>query len=181
MTARGWLRFALVLLGVAVLQEGLLDGIVVGGAHPDAFLLVAIVAGLLAGSQQGAVLAFVTGLVADLFVPTTFGLSALCFVLVAFTVGLAAGLPGGRAPNGFKIVTAALAGIGGTLLFAAIVALLGQPHPGLEAIFMICLVVATGNAVLAVPAAAAVNWAVTAGSGAQRDLASLPGGSATTR
>ncbi|MDA8039227.1 MAG: rod shape-determining protein MreD [Actinomycetota bacterium] len=182
MTLRGWLRFVGVLVLVAVVQVGVLDGITVAGAHPDLFLLVAVVCGLAAGPQLGSVMAFVSGLVADLFVPTPYGLSALCFVLVAFAVGLAAGLPGGRAPYSFKVVTALLGSIGGTLLYAGLETLLGQPHLDLGATLVICLVVAVGNAILVIPTAALVTWAVTAGSsGSSRDLASLAGGSATSR
>ena len=75
-----------------------LNEIVVGGAHPDLFLLLAISAGLAAGPQRGAVMAFALGLVADLFVQTPYGLSSLCYVLVAFAIGLGgrASRPGGR-------------------------------------------------------------------------------------
>jgi len=179
-TARGWLRFAGVLVLTSVVQGAVLNGVVVGGAHPDAFLLVAVVAGLTAGAQQGAVLGFVTGLVADLFLPTPYGFSAFCFVLVAFAVGLAAGAQAGRSPYGFRIVTAVVGSIGGTLLFAALETLLGQPHPGFRDIVVVCAVVAAGNAVLAIPATALVFRAVTAGGGSQRDLAGA-GGSATVR
>lgn len=182
MTLRGWLRFAGVLLLVAVVQVGMLDGITIAGAHPDLFLLVAVVSGLGAGPQLGSVMAFVSGLVADLFVPTPYGLSALCFVLVAFAVGLAAGPPGGRVPYSFRVVTAVFGSIGGTLLYAGLETLLGQPHPGLGATVVICLVVAVGNAVLVIPTASLVNRAIAArSSGSSRDLASLAGGSATGR
>lgn len=181
MTARGWLRFLFLLVLTAVVQEGILNGIVVGGAHPDAFLLVATVAGLTAGAQQGAVLAFVTGLVADLFLPTSYGFSAFCFVLVAFAVGLAAGVQGGRVPYGFRVVAAVVGSVGGSLLFAGLQTLLGQPHLGPRAILLVCAVVATGNAVLAIPATALVQRAVTAGRSGQRGLASVAGGSATVR
>jgi rod shape-determining protein MreD len=164
-----------VIVVTAVLQVGVLDGLEVHGAHPDGFLLVAIAAGLVAGPQRGAVIAFVVGLVADLFVLTPFGLSALVDVLVAFGVGSAAALPAGRAPYSFRMVMAFAGGITGTLLFAVISALLGQPKLSSHELVVVA-VVAIANVVLVVPAAAAMSWAVNVGP--SRDLAAVSGGSA---
>src|ERR1039458_5307813 len=93
MTLQGWGRLAGDNALPVVIQTGLLDQLVIGGAHPDIFVLLAVVAGLAAGPQRGAVAAFSIGLVADLFVRTPFGLSSLCYVLLAFVTGLAAVLP----------------------------------------------------------------------------------------
>jgi rod shape-determining protein MreD len=127
MNMRTWGRLVIVTLAAAVIQVGVLNGIVVDGAHPDLFLLLAISAGLAGGPQRGAVMGFALGLVADLFVQTPYGLSSLCYVLVAFGVGLAAGIPSGRAPLGFQLATALVGGIGGTLLYAGLGTLIGQP------------------------------------------------------
>jgi rod shape-determining protein MreD len=175
-TGRAWLRLVVVIVVTAVLQVGVLDGLEVHGAHPDGFLLVAIAAGLVAGPQRGAVIAFVVGLVADLFVLTPFGLSALVDVLVAFGVGSAAALPAGRAPYSFRMVMAFAGGITGTLLFAVISALLGQPKLSSHELVVVVAVVAIANVVLVVPAAAAMSWAVNVGP--SRDLAAVSGGSA---
>jgi rod shape-determining protein MreD len=168
---------AIVLLVTTIVQVGVLNGLVVDGAHPDAFLLLAIVAGLVAGSQRGAVVAFFVGLVADLFVLTPFGLSSLCYVLVAFGVGAVASLPAGRAPYGFRIVTAFTGGIAGSLLFDGIGALLGQPELPRHQLIVVVAVVAVANVVLVIPAAAAMTWALSADS-AGRELATTSGGSA---
>lgn len=181
MSLQAWARFALVLLLAAVAQVAVLNGVQIAGVHPDLFLLVAVAAGLVRGPQQGATMGFVTGLVADLFVATPYGLSAFCFVLVSFCVGLTSGLAGGRAPYSFRVVTAVLGGIGGTLLFAGLETLIGQPHPDIRQIAAICLVVALGNAVLVVPTVAVVQRAVTVGGAAQREAAALSGGSSAAR
>jgi rod shape-determining protein MreD len=159
-----------------IVQEAILNGIVLGGAHPDAFLLLAVAAGLTAGPQQGAVIAFAIGIVADLFVLTPFGLSALVYVLVAFSVGAAASLPGGRAPYSFQMLVAFVAGIVGTLLFAGVSALLGQPKLPGHALLSVSAVVAIANVILVIPAVAAMSRAITIGP--TRDLAAVPGGSA---
>ncbi len=181
MSVQAWARFAVVLIVAAVVQVGLLNSVQVAGAHPDVFLLIAVVAGLLRGPQKGATMGFFTGLVADLFVATPYGLSSFCFVLVAFSVGLAAGLPGGRAPYSFRVMTAVLGGIGGTLLFAGLETLIGQPHPDVRQLAAICGVVALGNAVLVVPTVAIVQRAVPSGGASQREAAALSGGSSPAR
>jgi len=174
---RAWGRVVLVLVLTAVVQVGILNGLVVDGAHPDAFLLLAIVAGAVAGSQRGAAVAFVVGLVADLFVLTPYGLSSLCFVLVAFGVGAATALPGGRAPQSFRIVTAFAGGIAGSLLFAGLGALLGQPELPRHQLIAVVVVVAVANVVLVLPATGALIWALKVDS-APRELATTTGGSA---
>jgi rod shape-determining protein MreD len=178
MTLQGWGRLVVVVSLAVVIQTGLLDQLVIGGAHPDIFVLLAVVAGLAAGPQRGAVAAFSIGLVADLFVQTPFGLSSLCYVLLAFVTGLAAGLPSGRAPYSFRVAAGFIGSVGGTLLFAGLVTLIGQPALPRQQLVIVTAVVALTNAVLAIPAAASMTWAVTAGPGAQRELAGVSGGSA---
>jgi rod shape-determining protein MreD len=174
---RAWGRIAFVVVVTVVAQVGLVNGLVIEGAHPDLFLLLAIVAGLTAGPQRGAVIAFFVGLVADLFVLTPFGLSSLVYVFVAFGVGAVASLPGGRAPNSFRLIIAIAGGVAGTLLFAGIGALIGQPQLPSPQLISVLLVVAVSSAVLVIPAASLMSWAVDAGH-ASRDLAGVPGGSA---
>ena len=171
LTLRTWRRLFIVGVVIVVVQVGLLQQVTVANVHPDAFLLVAICAGLVAGPQAGAVVGFVTGLVADLFVVTPYGLSALCYVLVAFTVGQTAALPGGRAPHLFKVVTAFLGSIGGTLLYLGLAILVGQPHLARAQLVDVLAVVSVANAVLAVPGVAVMRWAFSAGAQQSRDLA----------
>jgi rod shape-determining protein MreD len=157
-TTRVWRRLFVVGFVVVLLQVCAFQQLVIAGAHPDLFLLVAVSAGLVAGPQAGAVVGFLTGLVADVFMPTPYGLSALCFVLVAFGVGLTSDLQGGRAPHAAQVATAFVAGIGGTLLFQILMILLGQPHLPRGELFDVTAVVSVSNAVLAVPMVAALRW-----------------------
>lgn len=176
MTGRAWLRVAAVIAVTLVVQEAVLDGIVIGGAHPDAFLLVAITAGLTAGPQRGAVIAFIVGLVADAFVLTPFGLSALVYVLVAFGVGAVTSVGSGRAPYSFQMMLAFAGGVAGTLLFEIIAALIGQPKLPDGQLAAVVAVVGIANVVLVIPVTAAMSRAIRAG--APRDLAAVSGGSA---
>jgi rod shape-determining protein MreD len=178
MTMRTWGRLVIVTLAAAVIQVGVLNGIVVDGAHPDLFLLLAISAGLAGGPQRGAVMGFALGLVADLFVQTPYGLSSLCYVLVAFGVGLAAGIPSGRAPLGFQLATALVGGIGGTLLYAGLGTLIGQPSVPHHQLALIVAVVTAACVVLAAPAYRLLEWAIAVAPGVHHDAAAFVGGSA---
>lgn len=178
MTLRTWRRLFVVGFAVLVLQVGVFQQLAIMGAHPDAWLLFAIAAGLVAGAQNGAVIGFVAGVVADLFVVTPFGLSALCFVLVAFIVGITASIPGGRAPHLFRVVSTFIAAIGGTWLYAGLEMLIGQPHVPQGQLIDATVVVSVSAAVMAVPATALIQWALSAGTG-PREFVGLAGGSAT--
>lgn len=158
MTGRVWRRLFVVGFVVVLLQLCAFQQFVLGGVHPDTFLLLAICAGLVAGPQSGAVVGFITGLVADLFMPTPYGLSALCFVLVAFGVGLTAPLQDGRAPHLFQVVTVFVASVGGTLLYEILMVLIGQPRLPAGQLGDVVVVVSIANAILALPAVAATRW-----------------------
>ena len=123
-------------------------------------------------------IAFALGLVADLIVQTPYGLSSLCYVLVAFAVGLAAGIPAGRPPLGFRLATALLGGVGGTLLYAGLGSLIGQPTVPRHELVIIVAVVATGCLLLAAPAYRLLEWTVAVAPGSHRDPGAFAGGSA---
>ena len=150
-------RLSLVVLLFVVVQEtGMLD-IRIGGVHPDIMVLLPIVAGLIGGPSRGATIGFGTGLVADLFLPTPFGLSALVGCLVGFGTGLAtqalARTAGWLAP---------VAALGGSALYevtyGALGSVLGQPQMLHVALARIVVVVSVTNAVLAIPAVRLMSW-----------------------
>lgn len=172
MTLRSSRRLLLLAVAVVVIQVGALQQISIAGAHPDLFLLMAICAGLVAGAQLGAVVAFCWGLLADLFVITPFGLSALCFVLVAFAVGEVAADPGGRAPMSLSVTVGFAASLLGTVLYAALSAIVGQPHLPFGELAGVLAVVSIGNAVLALPVLAVTRW-VFAGTAPRGELAGV--------
>src|SRR3954467_11929411 len=82
------LKVPFLLFVVLLIHTSMLAGIHVHRVRPDAMLLVAVLAGLVAGPEKGAVTGFVAGLLADLTLPTPFGLSALVLSLVGFGVGM---------------------------------------------------------------------------------------------
>ncbi|MGA3215555.1 MAG: rod shape-determining protein MreD [Acidimicrobiales bacterium] len=178
MTLRMWARLALIALGAVIVQVGVLNQIVIGGAHADLFLLLAISAGLVAGPQRGAVMAFALGLLADLFVQTPYGLSSLCYVIVAFAVGLATGALPGRPTFGFQLAAGFLGGIGGTLLFAGLGILIGQPSVPLHDLAVIAAVVAAGCMLFAGLTCWLLEWTIDVAPGVHRDAGAFASGSA---
>jgi rod shape-determining protein MreD len=162
MTSTGVARSTLVVFVVLCVQHIFLDGIRIAGAHPDAMLLLPVAAGYVAGPDRGAVFGFATGLVADLFLPTTFGLSALVGCLLGYASGLATG---GlvRSSWWLPVIVAAGATAAGLTAYAILDAVLGEPGV-LTADLIPALVVATpAAAVLATPVLRLVSWALAPG------------------
>lgn len=157
------LRMPLVLAVTLVLHLTVLSRLRVENVRPDALLLVAIVAGLVAGAERGAVAGFCTGLLADLFLQTPFGLSALAYALVGFGVGsIQAGIL--RAAWWIPVVTALAASAGGMVLFGILGAMVGQSDFVGPRLVVIALLVGVMNAILALPALRVVGWAYRASS-----------------
>lgn len=178
MTLRTWARLVVLVLAAALVQVGLFNQVVIGEAHPDVFVLLAISAGLAAGPQRGAVIGFVLGLVADVFVQTPYGLSSLCYVLVAFAVGLAAATVASRPTLGFQVAAAFLGGIGGTILFAGLGALINQPSVPRHQLVVIAAVVAATCVLLVNPASRLLEWTLAVAPGTHRDAGAFASGSA---
>lgn len=146
-----------------VLQTTLLASMNVAGVHADLLLLVTICAALTRGQEQGALLGFVCGLAADLFLQTPLGLSALTYALVGFAVGT---VQGSILRTTFWIgpSTAFFASAAGVLLFGLIGAVVGQSQLVSAQLPVAVLGVAAFNSVLALLARPIVAWG-TRGSG----------------
>jgi rod shape-determining protein MreD len=157
MTPRDAARLTIVVFGFVVVQETLLLDIRIGGVHPDIMVLLPIVAGIIGGPGRGATIGFGTGLVADLFLPTPFGLSALVGCLLGFGVGLAT-----VALDRTAWWLAPVAALGGSALYeltyGALGSVLGQPQMLHVALTRIVVVVSVTNAVLAWPAMKVMTW-----------------------
>ncbi|HVF75705.1 MAG TPA: rod shape-determining protein MreD [Acidimicrobiales bacterium] len=152
-------RLPIAVLLVLTLQYSAFQDVRIRGVHPDALLLFAIAVAIVAGSESGAVVGFGVGLLADLFVQTPLGLSALTFALVAFAVGaLQATLI--RSSWWITPVTAFVASAAGIVLFVVLGAVLGQTQLLDADVPAIVAVVAVGNAVLALPAVRLASWAM---------------------
>ena len=157
MTARDAARLTLVVFGFVVIQETVMLDIRIGGVHPDIMVLLPIVAGIIGGPGRGATIGFGAGLVADLFLPTPYGLSALVGCLLGFGVGLAT-----VALDRTAWWLAPVAALGGSALYevtyGALGSVLGQPQMLHVALARIVVVVSVTNALLAWPAMKAMTW-----------------------
>jgi rod shape-determining protein MreD len=159
MTSRDMARTTLVVVVVLVVQHALLDSLRVDGAHPDVMMLLAVAGGYAAGPERGAAFGFATGLVADLFLPTPFGLSALIGSLLGFGTGLATG---GLVRSSWWLppLVAAAATTAGMVAYAILGGVLGDPSM-LRAYLAPALVVGVPSAaLLAIPVLRMVAWAL---------------------
>jgi rod shape-determining protein MreD len=171
-----WARLWVVLLVALVLQFGAFDQLTVLGAHADVMLTIAVAAGLLGGPQRGAMVGFVAGLLADLIVPTQFGLSALTFTLVAYGTGLVRSIPQGRDSPSADVATIVIGVIVGTIVFAGIGAIAGEAGM-FAALGRAVLATGIGALILGTPVLAVLRWTFS-GSRAQSTYAVPTGGSA---
>ena len=165
-------RLLLLLLVAVLIQGPVLDRIQVARAHPDLFLLLPVMAGLVAGPGEGAWVGFLAGLAADVPLPTAFGLSALVFTLTGFAVGsIVQTLIEG--PWWVVPLTGAVGTAIGELLYVGIATVTDQTlvlHEP-KAVAYVVGVAGMANAVLAIPVAVAMRWAVDADS---TSLARIP-------
>jgi rod shape-determining protein MreD len=153
------LRLPFVFLVVLTLQKSVLADIDVHDVRPDALLLLAVCAGLVAGAEVGAVIGFTAGLAADLFVLAPLGLSALVFSLVGYAVG---SLRNTLIRDIWWIppVTAFAASAGGVVLYAVVGAVVGQSQFVRPELATTALVVGALNAILSLALVRITGWAL---------------------
>ena len=87
MRASRWAWLVVVALGIVVVQLTIADELSIDGVHPELVWVLPVAAGLTAGAMGGMAAGFVGGVVADLFLPSPFGLTALVGVVVGYTMG----------------------------------------------------------------------------------------------
>ena len=163
MTTGDITRVALVVIGFVVVQQILLVDARIGTVHPDIMILLPIVAGIVGGPARGASMGFGSGLVADLFLPTPFGLSALVATVIGFAVGVVT-----LALDRSALWLPPLAALAGSALYeityAVLGSVLGQPQMLHVDLLRVLVMVSVVNAVLAIPALRLVTWALPAAS-----------------
>ena len=144
---------------LVVLHTAVFPQLRVFGVAGDVLLLVAVASGITAGPEAGAVLGFAGGLLADCFLQTPFGLSALVYCLVGWGVGsfqtriL-------HATWWIPVLTAALASAVGVLLFVVFGLVVGQDQLWSWRVVPIIGVTSLWAAVLCPLATRAVRWAL---------------------
>ncbi len=152
------LRWTTVVVVAFVVQIGVLVDLAPFGVHADAMLLVAICAGLAAGPTRGAVVGFAAGLLADVMLPGTLGISALAYAATGFVVGSVQDAVMSTTRT-MSVVITALASAVGVLLYALVAQLLGQRSLSDPRLVQIVGIVAVLNAALCLPLLAVSRWA----------------------
>lgn len=150
-------RTSLVLVLALTIQLGIASRLELFGVQGDLMLLVAVCAGLAAGPDRGATVAFATGLTFDLLLHSPFGLSALTYAIVAYVAG---SLQDSvlRAAWWIPVATAATASALGVILYGVFGTVVGEDLLGLDLV-RIALVVSALNAVAAPLVLPTVRWA----------------------
>jgi rod shape-determining protein MreD len=152
------LRWALLIATLYVVHLGIGIDLGVFGVHPELMLLLAICGGLTGGAARGAEVGFFAGLLADLFLQGSLGVSALSFALVGFGVGSVADAVL-RTSRAISVGITVVASASGMLLYAAVGQLLGQRTMSDPRLWTIIGIVSLFNAVLCLPVLALARWA----------------------
>ncbi len=144
------IRIGIVAIVAVILQETMVTQITIFGVTADITPLVVASIGLLCGSMTGAVVGFGMGLLVDLTLVQTLGITSLLFILIGYWAGRLRELRDpshGLVPLAVGAVATAVAGVG----MAVIQFLLGVDAPVslllLQQIFLTVLV----NTLIALP------------------------------
>jgi rod shape-determining protein MreD len=157
-TSTAGVRVPLAMVLVLLLQSSLLTEMKLGVVRPDAMVLLPIAAGMLGGSERGAVVGFFAGLMSDLFLQTPMGLSALTYSVVGFGVGaMHTGVL--RAAWWIGPLIAMTASAASVVLFVLIGAVVGVAHLIRPDLAWIILGVAVINAPLSIAVMRLMAWA----------------------
>ena len=154
-------RLPPVLLAAVVLHTAVLPHLRIFGVGADVLLLLPVAAAIAAGPERGAFVGFVSGLLADCFLQTPFGLSALTGSLIGWGVGsFQSGVL--HPARWMPVMTVFLATAIGIVTFALVGAVLGQDHLLSGRLVTIVVVASLLNAVLSPVAGRVMGWAVAA-------------------
>jgi rod shape-determining protein MreD len=150
-------RVSLLLVVALTLQVGVAPDLRAFGVQGDLMLLIAVAAGLAAGPERGAAVAFASGIGYDLLLQTPFGLSALTYSLLAFVIG---SLQDSvlRAAWWIPLAIATAGSVVGVILYVVLGTVVGVEFLGVS-IPKVALLVGVLNAVVAAPTIRAVRWA----------------------
>lgn len=152
-------RLAFVIFVGLTLHLSLFATARIGEVRPDVLLLIAVAGGIAGGAERAAVIGFLAGIAADLFLHTPLGLSALTFSLVGFSVGA---LQSSVIRSAWWIppATAWMASAAGIMLYALLGALIGRPEFLQPRVVAAAAGVGAANALLVTPLVRVMAWAL---------------------
>lgn len=142
---------------VLTVQLTIFTKIRVVGVAPELMALIAAMAGLIAGSRKGSLIAFFVGLLWDVYLTTPLGLSAISFAISAYAVGsIEEGLVSNTRVQTVILVMAATAI--SLIQYAVWGGLVGHNDLLSSELPKIIVVASVINAILAVPATPLMQW-----------------------
>jgi rod shape-determining protein MreD len=150
-------RVSFLLVVALTLQVAVAPDLRVFGVQGDLMLLIAVAAGLAAGPEQGAAVAFASGIAYDLLLQTPFGLSALTYALLAFVIGSLQDTVL-RAAWWIPLAIATAGSVVGVILYVVLGTVVGVEFLGVS-IPKVALLVGILNAIVAAPTIRAVRGA----------------------
>jgi len=154
-------RLGIVFVVALVIQLTVFVDVRIFGVAPELLALVAVVAAFFVGPERGPVIAFVAGLLWDVYLPTPLGVSAVIFAVVAYVVAtLNEGLF--HDTRGQLVGVVAVGSAASVIGYALLGAIVGEGGLISADLIVIALVVGASNAVLAPIAAPIMAWALAA-------------------
>jgi rod shape-determining protein MreD len=153
------IRVPPVLLLAVVLHTAVSPNLRVFGVAVDVLLLLTIAAGIAGGAERGATVGFACGLLADCFLQTPFGLSALTYALVGYGVGV---FQTGVLHSSWWIpaITSAAASVLAVVVFVGLGLVVGQDQLVSTRLITVAAVIALLHALLAPLAVRVMRWAL---------------------
>ena len=154
-------RLGIVFVVALVIQLTVFVDVRIFDVAPELLALVAGVAAFFVGPERGPVIAFVAGLLWDVYLPTPLGVSAVVFAVVAYVVAtLNEGLFHDTRTQLVGVV--AVGSAASVIGYALLGAIVGEGGLISADLIVIALVVGASNAVLAPIAAPIMAWALAA-------------------
>ena len=150
-------RMPPVLLAAVIVHTAVSPNMRLFGVALDVLLVLSIAAGIAGGAERGAAVGFACGLLADCFLQTPFGLSALTYALVGYAVGV---FQTGVLHSSWWIpaITAAVASIGAVIAFVGLGVVVGQDQLLSTRLITVAGVLALLHALLAPMAVRLLRW-----------------------
>lgn len=151
-------RLPPVLLVAVIAHTAVSPNLRLFGVAGDVLLLLSIAAAIAGGPERGAAVGFTCGLLADSFLQTPFGLSALTYALVGYGVGV---FQTGVLHSSWWIpaITAAVASAAAVMIFVALGAVVGQDQLLSTRLLEVAGVLALLHGLFAPPAVRLMRWA----------------------
>ena len=152
-------RLPPVLFVAVIVHTAVSPNLRVLGVAVDVLLLLSIAAGIAGGPEKGAAVGFACGVLADCFLQTPFGLSALTYALVGYGVGV---FQTGVLHSSWWIpaITGAVASVVAVVTFVGLGVVVGQDQLLSWRVVQIAAVIGILHALLAPPAVRLMRWAL---------------------